>query len=84
MKITIDLLLSEYNTPIEIECVFLTMSCEVLTLTTKTEDKQNKKNHNTICVRHHYTQAKTNKVNKTCALLQTTGYKDDPHKYITN
>jgi hypothetical protein len=34
MKITIDLLLSEYNTPIEIECVFLTMSCEVLTLTT--------------------------------------------------
>jgi hypothetical protein len=26
---------------------------------------------------HHYTQANTNNANKTCALLQTTGGKDD-------
>ena len=29
--------------------------------------------HNTICVGHHYTQTNTNNVNKTWALLQTTG-----------
>jgi len=37
--------------------------------------KKPKKNHNTICVGHHYAQANTNSVNKTCALLQTTGGK---------
>ena len=31
-----------------------------------------------ICVGHHYTQANTNKVNKTRAFLQTTGGKDEP------
>ena len=35
--------------------------------------------HNTICVGHHYAQAKTNNVNKTCVLLQTTGGKDEPN-----
>ena len=41
---------------------------------TQDEDKQVK--HNTICVGHHYTQTNTNNVNKTCALLQTTGGKN--------
>ena len=31
-----------------------------------------------MCVGHHYPQANTNNVNKTCALLQTTGGKDEP------
>ena len=30
-----------------------------------------------MCVAHHYPQANTNNVNKTCALLQTTGDKDE-------
>ena len=34
---------------------------------------------NTICVGHHYTQTNTNNVNKTRALLQTTGGKDEPN-----
>ena len=37
---------------------------------TQDEDKQNKK---------HYTQTNTNNVNKTRALLQTTGVKDEPN-----
>jgi predicted carbohydrate-binding protein with CBM5 and CBM33 domain len=40
--------------------------------------KTNKQNHNTICVRHHYTRTNTNNVNKTQVLLQTTGGKDEP------
>ena len=36
----------------------------------KDEDKQN---HNTICVRHHYAHTTKNNVNKTWTLLQTTG-----------
>jgi hypothetical protein len=40
------------------------------------EEKQNK---NTTCVGQHYTQTKTNNVNKTCDLLQTTGGKDEPN-----
>ena len=43
-----------------------------------TKYKQNKK-HNTICVGHHYMQRNTNKVNKTWALLQTTGGQDEPN-----
>ena len=31
-----------------------------------------------MCVGHHYPQANTNNVNKTWALLQTTGGKDEP------
>jgi hypothetical protein len=30
-----------------------------------------------ICAGHHYTQSNTNNVNKTWALLQTTGGKDE-------
>ena len=30
-----------------------------------------------MCVGHHYSQANTNNVNKTRALLQTTGGKDE-------
>ena len=41
------------------------------------EDKQIK--DNTICVGHHYAQTNTNKVNKTWALLQTTGGKEEPN-----
>jgi hypothetical protein len=39
--------------------------------------RQTKQKHNTICVGHHYTQANTNNVNKTWALLQTTGGQDE-------
>jgi len=45
---------------------------KLATLGIQDDDKQNKK-HNTICVGHHYTQTNTNNVNKTWALLQTTG-----------
>jgi hypothetical protein len=31
-----------------------------------------------MCVGNHYSQAKTNNVNKTLALFQTTGGKDEP------
>jgi hypothetical protein len=41
--------------------------------------RKTKQKHNTICVVHHYMQTNTNKVNKTCALLQTTGGKDKPN-----
>jgi hypothetical protein len=34
--------------------------------------------HNTICVGHYCTQTKINNVNKTWALLQNTGGKDEP------
>jgi hypothetical protein len=33
--------------------------------------------NNTMCGGHHYPQANTNNVNKTLALLQTTGGKDE-------
>ena len=41
---------------------------------------------NTMCVGHHYPQANTNNVNKTWALLQTTGGKDEPNivLYVEN
>jgi hypothetical protein len=38
-----------------------------------------KQKHNTICVGHHYTQANTNNVNRTYALIQTTKGKDEPN-----
>jgi hypothetical protein len=41
--------------------------------------RKTKQEHNAICVEHHYMQASTNNVNKTCALLQTTGCKDKPN-----
>jgi hypothetical protein len=43
-----------------------------------TRRRKTKQKHNTICVGHHYTQTKTNYVNKTC-VLQTTGGKDEPN-----
>ena len=39
--------------------------------------RKTKQKHITICVGHHYLQANTNYINKTCALLQTTGGKDE-------
>ena len=44
-----------------------------------TRRRQTNQKHNTICVGHHYAQANTNNVNKTWALLQTTGGKDKPN-----
>jgi hypothetical protein len=35
--------------------------------------------HNTICVWHNYVQRNAKNVNKTLALLQTTGSKDEPN-----
>ena len=40
-----------------------------------------KQKHNTICVGHHYPQTDTNNVNKTWALIQTTGGKHEPNKH---
>jgi len=40
---------------------------------------RDKEKHNTICVGHHNTQTNINNVNKTCAILQTTGGKDEPN-----
>ena len=44
-----------------------------------TKQRQTKQKHNTICVGHHYTQTNTNNINKTRALLQTTGGNDEPN-----
>ena len=44
-----------------------------------TRRMKTKQNHNTIWVEHHYAQTNTNNVNKTCALLQTNGGKDEPN-----
>ncbi len=43
-----------------------------------TRRRKTKQKHNTICVGHHYVQANTNNVNRTVALLQTTGGNDEP------
>ena len=50
-------------------------------VTQSKEKKENKTKQktNTMCVGHHYPQANTNNVNKTRALLQTTGGKDEPN-----
>ena len=42
-----------------------------------TKGTQDEEIHKTICVGHHYTPTNTNNVNKTWALLQTTGGKDE-------
>ena len=44
-----------------------------------TSQRKTKQKHNTICVGHHYVQTNTNSINKTCAILQTTGGKDEPN-----
>ena len=41
--------------------------------------RKTKQKHNTICVGPQYTQTNTNNINKTWALLQTTGGKDEPN-----
>ena len=46
---------------------------------TRQRQRQTKQKQNTICVEHHYTQTSTNNINKTCALIQTTGGKDEPN-----
>ena len=47
-----------------------------------TRRRKTKQKQNTICVGHHYSQANTNNVTKRCALLQTTGCKDEPTRLI--
>ena len=41
--------------------------------------KKSKTQHNTIYVGHHYAQINTTNVNKTCALLLTTGGNNEPN-----
>ena len=48
---------------------------KLATFGTQYKDKQNK--NTTIYVEHHYAQTNTNNVNKTRALLQTTGGIDE-------
>ena len=49
--------------------------------TGNTRLRKAKQKHSTICVGHHNMQANTNNVNKTRALLKTTGGKDEPNKH---
>ena len=44
----------------------------------RTQNQENQKKNNTICVGHHYAQTKTDNVNKT----QTTGGKDKPNIFF--
>jgi hypothetical protein len=39
--------------------------------------RKTKQKHNTICVGYHYAHTHTNNVNKTWAILRTTGGKDE-------
>jgi hypothetical protein len=41
--------------------------------------RKTKHKHHTICVGHHYAEASTNNVNKTWALIETIGGKDEPN-----
>ena len=43
-----------------------------------TRQRQAKQQHNTICAGHHHTQD-TNNINKTRAIMQTRGVKDEPN-----
>ena len=45
----------------------------------KTKTKKTHKKTNTICAGHHYAQTHTNNINKTWALQQATGGKDEPN-----
>jgi len=51
-------------------------SRETGTIGYKTKKNKTKTQHNNV--RHHYTQTNINNINKTWALLQTTGGKDEP------
>jgi hypothetical protein len=54
---------------------YLSLSVQV----TQDKEKAKGKNPNTMCVGHHYPLANANNVNKTWALLQTTGGRDEPN-----
>ena len=41
--------------------------------------RQTQQKHNTLCVGNHYSQTKSNNVNKTWSLLQTNVGKDEPN-----
>jgi hypothetical protein len=47
-----------------------------------TRRRQTKQKHNTMCAGHHYAQD-TNNINKTWALIHTTGGKDANTRYAT-
>ena len=42
-----------------------------------TRRRQTKHKHIIICVGHHYTQTNTNKLSKSCTLLQTLSFVDE-------
>ena len=48
----------------------------------KTQDEDKSKQHNTICVWHHFSQTSTNNVIITWAFLQTTEGKNEPNIVI--
>ena len=49
-------------------------------LATYSTQEETKQKHNTIYIGHHFMQTNTNNVNKTWALLQTTGDNDELSK----
>jgi hypothetical protein len=44
-----------------------------------TRRRKTKQKYKAICIGHYYAETNTNNTNKTCALLQTTGGKDEPN-----
>jgi hypothetical protein len=44
-----------------------------------TQNTRRRQTKQTTCVRHHHTQTDINNANKTRALLQTTGSKEEPN-----
>ena len=49
------------------------------TLATQVTQDEGKQKHSTIYVDHYCMQTNTNSINKTWALLETTGGKDEPN-----
>ena len=60
-------------------CIFCFTSIREKLWTLDTQGSDKEIPHNAIYVGHHYSQKNTNNVNKTWALLQTTGGNDEPN-----
>jgi hypothetical protein len=60
-------------------CIFCFTSIREKLWTLDTQGSDKEIPHNAISVGHHYSQKNTNNVNKTWALLQTTGGNDEPN-----
>ena len=58
-------------------------SKKLATYCTQDEEK-NPQKYNTICVGHHYMQTNTNNINKTWALLQTTGVNGETNAVLVD